>query len=552
VLGAGDTFITSRITGVSGRYEFCGLLEGDYLVELDPVNMQVGARLNGMPTSTGNDLGNGTAPDPDDDVIDDDNGDDVAGFGIASKAITLSAGDEPPLGADGDDENGNQTLDFGVLCPLCLGDLVFKDLDDDGVYEPGDGETGIDGVRLRLYRDSDGSGDLSPGDELLALTTTADGGIYEFCGLANGSYIVEVVAINFTPGAPLEGHQSSIGNNVNGFAPDPDSDIDNDDNGDPRQDGGVASRAIDLGCGAEPDKPIDGDGMNGNRTLDFGFSCPADLCLGDLVFFDADDDGVFDPGDGEFGIPTVTLHLYRDDDASGDFSAGDTFVAETITDMFGAYGFCELSPGNYIVVIEPTNFNLGRILYNTESSRGNDILGMAPDPDDDVDDDDNGMGQLGGEVASKAITLQSKTEPDVGVDGDGTDGNQTLDLGLINILDPTAVEMSSLRVETGPDGQVTLRWSTASETSLAGFHVTRSRSFEGPYTRVSERLIPGGDQRDGASYRFVDQTDGQGTWFYRLEIIGVEGEVSIYGPVMADFRRPAAKAWRLWLPVLMR
>ncbi|MBE7465351.1 MAG: DUF11 domain-containing protein [Planctomycetes bacterium] len=158
-----------------------------------------------------------------------------------------------------------------------LGNLVFHDLNNNGIYEPADLEAGVDGVTVNLYTD-DGttSGSLDAGDSFVATTTTAGGGHYLFTDLPDGEYVVQIDPSNFAPGGALEGYVSSTGN---GIAPDPDDDVNGDDNGSPVAGLGVASQAVTLAVGFEPDALVDGDDTDVNSTVDFGFSIPADLSL---------------------------------------------------------------------------------------------------------------------------------------------------------------------------------------------------------------------------------------------------------------------------------
>ncbi|MCA8996398.1 MAG: cadherin-like domain-containing protein [Planctomycetaceae bacterium] len=105
ILDAGDgsplaTTKTANISGKDGRYEFTGLLPGDYLVEV----VTSTGPLSGLISVSG-------SADPDDDVDNDDNGIAVAGFEVASSAITLSYDGEPGM------SNTNDTLDFGFVAP---------------------------------------------------------------------------------------------------------------------------------------------------------------------------------------------------------------------------------------------------------------------------------------------------------------------------------------------------------------------------------------------------------------------------------------------------
>src|SRR5204863_138585 len=116
------------------------------------------------------------------------------------------AGGVLPTGEDAD-PNTNLTVDFGFTDGhiLAVGNLVFRDLNNNGVRD--EGELGIDGVAVNLYLDVNSSNFLDAGDgPPIASTTTAGGGLYRFAGLLPGRYLVGIAASNFAPGGPLE-HQ---------------------------------------------------------------------------------------------------------------------------------------------------------------------------------------------------------------------------------------------------------------------------------------------------------------------------------------------------------
>ena len=54
------------------------------------------------------------------------------GTAIRSPKFTLTVQGEPST--DGDDINGDLTLDFGLRATVCVGNLVFKDIDNNGIY----------------------------------------------------------------------------------------------------------------------------------------------------------------------------------------------------------------------------------------------------------------------------------------------------------------------------------------------------------------------------------------------------------------------------------
>ena len=91
-------------------------------------------------------------------------------------------------------QDADQANYIAASADASIGDLVWRDLDLDGVRDPG--EPGIDGVLLELL-DADGA--------IRATEVTAGGGLYLFDGLPAGSYRVRVAAANFDSGRPLYG-----------------------------------------------------------------------------------------------------------------------------------------------------------------------------------------------------------------------------------------------------------------------------------------------------------------------------------------------------------
>ncbi|NJN65929.1 MAG: hypothetical protein HC884_04035 [Chloroflexaceae bacterium] len=437
-----DSLIASSTTATTdqgpGIYHFDNLAPGDYLVQIDPSNFAEGGVLRGLASSTGNDVG-GTAPDPDDDRNDDDNGVPQENEGVVSHPVTLAGGNEPTN--DGDDNpNTNLSVDFGFYPLLSLGNLVWHDLDNDGRYEPDSGETGIDGVVVNLYRDTDGNGAYSPGvDTFIAATTTAtvggQAGFYRFDDLPVGDYLVRIDQANFAEGGPLYGLANSTGNNqADGMAPDPDDDADHDDNGDLYQEQHVVSRAVTLWPGTEPVNDGDEDAES-NLTVDFGFY-PL-LTIGNRIWNDLDNDGTYEPGEGERGIDGVRVNLYRDTDGNGVYTPGvDAFVASTVSATSdgepGIYRFEHLPAGDYMVQIDPENFADGGVLYGMTSSQGNEVDGVAPDPDNDVDHDDNGYPFSGYGAVSWAVSLAPGSEPTNDGDSD-PNTNLSIDFGFVDL-----------------------------------------------------------------------------------------------------------------------
>lgn len=118
-------------------------------------------------------------------------------------------------------------------------------------------------------------------------TTVSDSdGHYLFTDLAPGNYFVYI---------PKPAEQYTASSTPTDTA---DNGEDNDDNGKQTSFGGpVTSPVVTLYSATEP--TTDGDGANGDLTVDFGFFEPASL--GDLVWFDLNKDGIQDSI--EVGMP---------------------------------------------------------------------------------------------------------------------------------------------------------------------------------------------------------------------------------------------------------
>ncbi len=248
--------------------------------------------------------------------------------GGSSAVVVLVAGD------------ANLTLDAGLIRPsgsLALGNLVWCDdngdlvadaSDDNGVFDPGAGESGVNGVRLNLYRDDNSDGLPQPGEyfgSTLTFTQAGNDGRYAFANLPAGDYVVEVAALNFLSGGPLEGKSTATGNSP---APDPDDDVDNDDNADLT--GAVLYNVpVTLSNGGEPTN--DGDGDNDtNLSVDFGFR------NGSAATFDYGDAPDAGTGTGPGNYATTALdggpyhELIASNPLLGDCVDADTGSAQNI------------------------------------------------------------------------------------------------------------------------------------------------------------------------------------------------------------------------------
>lgn len=172
-------------------------------------------------------------------------------------------------------------------------------------------------------------------------------------------------------------------------------------------------------------------GVIGLTTKIADFTAYNRINLGDRVWNDANNDGQL--GAGEQGIGGVKLNLYNDVDGNNQFTPGvDSFVASTTTGGTGLYQFIDLLPGAFIVQVDAMNFQAGQALAGLKSSTGS-----AVDPDNGVDNDDNGTPLAGFGVVSQAISL--------------TATNNTLDFGFFGfdlVLDKSVEQTSASPLET--------------------------------------------------------------------------------------------------------
>ncbi|MBP6823244.1 MAG: DUF11 domain-containing protein, partial [Acidobacteria bacterium] len=223
------------------------------------------------------------APDADANPADSDDNGQLVGAAVQSKPVTLglAPGSEPTNETDRSpsdpaEPNGatNLTVDFGFTTPMNLGNLVWKDLNLNGLRDGNPLEPGIDGVKVVLWADNGDGVFSSTTDTMLTMVNTSGGGTYSFTNILPGNYFAVVDQSNF-------GGANVLGSCLSSFGVDTGDQADNNDNGVDNQTpatSGVASSLIILTDGAEPTN--DGDGPNGNLTIDFGFIFPSDFAFG--------------------------------------------------------------------------------------------------------------------------------------------------------------------------------------------------------------------------------------------------------------------------------
>ena len=430
LLSADGATVLDTTTTAGGLYLFTGPLAGDYVVELDASNFATGGLLEHWHSSTGIDSS---------DTDGTDHGAPDASGSIRSAVVTLGlltepTGEEPSNDTVTPDTNSNLTVDFG-LSRLAVGNHIWLDSNDNGVFDTG--EPGVGGVTVELWA-ADASGAV--GGAPVATTTTDSGGFYLFDGLDRGTYVVRIPASEFAAGGLLEGYISTEGNGHD--APSADDGVDLDDNGIGDEANGwtqtlpftidyataptgetmLAGDTTQTDDGADLDADID-------LTVDLGFVTRPPMSLGNQVWRDVNDNGLYDTD--ETPIDGVTVELYRDADGDGQPDSATAFEV-TITADGGFYLFTDLTAGTYVVVIPASQFAPGGPLEHMVSSTGSHAA------DSDIDLDDSGIqASLHAQVVSSSVTLSYYDEPtgETAIDPSAdtaTDGNSnlTVDFGF--------------------------------------------------------------------------------------------------------------------------
>ena len=309
--------------------------------------------------------------------------------GVLTDYELTSGLDQIPVTLAGSDVTD---VDFGYIrdqATGAIGDFVWLDADRDGVQDGA--EVGLAGVDLDLYLD-DGDGVFNAGsDTLVASTTTGLDGLYRFSGLAAGQYFVDLDATTLPSGVSATPGTS-----------------------DPTALISLSSGEVYL-------------------EADFGYGSTGPLAaIGDFVWYDADSDGLQDPG--ELGISGVTITLV------GPGCAPCT----TMTDGTGGYLFSGLAVGSYTVTVDTSTLPAG---YNTSPTNiGNTDYTIVLDGTSDVLTADWGFD--GGTVGTIGDTVF------LDVDGDGTQdaGDDGIAGVTINLLDSTGTTILATTVTDANGG----------------------------------------------------------------------------------------------------
>ena len=189
-----------------------------------------------------------------------------------------------------------------------IGDTLFRDWNGNGIQDPVD--EGLPGVVVNLYA---GACTAPPSGTVIQTKTTNANGNYLFDGLTAGTYCVETVyPSGYTVTADPDG-------GANGYS------------------------TVTL--------PTD---TSQNLDQDFGFQPGGAGIIGDKVFDDQNQNGIFDAGD--VGINGATVYLYEDTNGNGVIDPDDYLVGTQTTAGGGNYSFTGLAEDlDYLVQVIKTD-----------------------------------------------------------------------------------------------------------------------------------------------------------------------------------------------------
>ena len=260
------------------------------------------------------------------------------------------------------DDSRDPTIDFGYNAPCTgtIGDLVWNDLNGDGIQDPG--EPGIAGVKVYL-KDAQNT--------LIATSITDTDGVYHFEGLCAGDYRVEVDPNTLPTG--FEPSPSQVG-------------------GDPNVDSNGSPAAVILPA----DDTVD-------RTIDFGYLKPQVGCSLEVVKqcqvvevsgadcpddgdkdSDKDDDSAKDKDsdkdkdiDGTCGAAGGTVKYYYTVKNTGVTEVTGITVEDDVLGTVDGSPIGSLAPGDSTTLID--QMFIGQTTTNTVTVSGNGGACVASD-----------------------------------------------------------------------------------------------------------------------------------------------------------------------------
>ena len=253
--------IDETTTSETGFYLFSDLEAGDYQIQFSTFgDFVVTKHLQGDDSDTDSDV------DP---------------VTFMSVAVNLSENEK------------DYSIDGGFYRPGSIGDLVWNDMDNDGVQD--DDESGISGLAVKL---------LDCNNTVIDTTYTDEGGLYQFIDLAPGEY-----SLDFCDTTGFIFTEQFVGS----------SDADSN---------------ADTATGMTECKTL----MSGDELKDCDAGLVELATIGDFVWLDTNGDGI--QGSEELGLENILMRLH---------SCDGSILATTSTDAIGFYEFANIEPGDYYI-----------------------------------------------------------------------------------------------------------------------------------------------------------------------------------------------------------
>ena len=261
----------------------------------------------------------------------------------------------------------NRDQDFGFRGTGQIGQLIYWDVDGDGVKDAD--EVGLFNIPVKLEIDYNRDGTA---DHTLNTTTDIDG-LYRFDHLVAGDYTITV-----TP--PTDAVQTD----------DPDATFDS-----------IASLTLAAG----------------QSELDQQFGYRGQSSIGDQIYWDVDNSGGAYDAANDTGLAGVDVSISIDFDADGSAD----YTAQRTTDSTGAFVFENLIAGTYVVTVDPATVPGGMSANPTHDGdgpmtphRSNVNLG-SNEADTDQDFGYTGTGRIGELVYWDANNNGSRDTGEVGL-----------------------------------------------------------------------------------------------------------------------------------------
>ncbi len=308
LLNGSDTFLATATTDANGAYLFSNLDPGTYKVKF--YNKETTATIGDYKFSAASGSIGDTVDSDTDNLLTDAAY--TGSYAAVTNAFFLKSGEHNP------------NIDAGLYLGK-IGDRVWHDKNANGSQDSG--ESGINGVKVKLYKET------APGsytDTLREDTTSTRNsvmGSYSFENLLPGNYKVEFVK-------PSD-YQKFTTQTASGVA--------GDKNSDGVSDIGVASIATSM------TGTIALEAGEWDLTIDSGLLKL--VSVGDKVWNDINANGIQDTG--EDGVPGVKVRLYKTNTAGTDripaVDGNGNTVLEKVTDASGSYSFTDLLPGTYFI-----------------------------------------------------------------------------------------------------------------------------------------------------------------------------------------------------------